>query len=142
MKYGLPLKKLNWQILKNGKRLINEYLIALFENILLDETENAKMEFQDYFSTISHFYPKFADLINVWKNSSEKSATKHLVNLILREETTLFARKKISGFHDKKENANELISWILSTEMLEYIQSKFFEYQNDEFSEKHLGLNK
>ena len=60
----------NWPA--NEQHVIHEYIIALWENILNDDSEKAAQEFQDYFSAISNTYPNFTDLLEVWSKSESK----------------------------------------------------------------------
>ena len=124
----------NWT--EKEQKVIHEFMIALWESIVNDISEKAEWEFKDYFSAIAHFYPNFSDLLNIWGESESKASIKHLSEFIVGEQTTLFDRKKISGFHDKKENAEEFITWILSDKMLNKIQQKYFEYETESFAEK------
>lgn len=111
-------------------------MIALWENIINDNSYKAELEFKDYFSAIAHFYPKFTDLLNIWTKSESKAGIKHLAEFLVSEHTTIFDRKKISGFYDQKENTEELISWVLSDKILNKVQQKFFEFETESFAEK------
>ena len=124
----------NWT--ENEQKVIHEFMISLWEFIVNNDSEKAEWEFKDYFSSVAHFYPKFSDLLDIWTESKSKAGIKHLAEFIVSEQTTLFDRKKISGFHDKKENSDELINWILSDEILNKVQQKYFEYETDKISEK------
>ena len=124
----------NWT--EEEQNVIHNFMIFLWENIVNDNSEKAEWEFKDYFSAIAHFYPNFTDLLNIWTESESKAGTKHLANLIVDEQTTLFDRKKISGFYDKTENVEELIKWILSDKILDKIQRKYFEFETEDFAEK------
>lgn len=121
---------------ENEQAVIQEFMIALWESILNDNSEKAKWEFKDYFSAIAHFYPNFTDLLYVWDKSESKASIKHLSDFIVDEQTALFDRKKISGFLDQKENAEEFIFWILSDKMLNKVQQKYFEFETESFAEK------
>lgn len=124
----------NW--IENEQKVIQEFMIALWESIVNDNSEKAEWEFKDYFSAIAHFYPNFTDLLDIWTKSESKAGVKHLVSFVVDEQTTLFSRKKISGFHDQKENTEEFINWLLSDKLLNKIQQKYFEYETDKISEK------
>jgi hypothetical protein len=124
----------NW--MEEEQKVIHEFMILLWESIVNDNSQKAEFEFKDYFSAIAHFYPNFTDLLNVWTQSESKAGIKHLAEFIVDEQTTLFDRKKISGFHDQKENAEEFISWILSDKMLNKVQQKYFEFETESFAEK------
>ena len=118
------------------QKVVNEFMIALWENIVNDNSEKAEWEFKDYFSAIAHFYSNFTDLLEIWRQSESKAGIKHLAIFIIDEQTTLFDRKKISGFHDQEENAEELINWILSDKTLNKFEQKYFEFERESFAEK------
>ena len=124
----------NW--VEKEKKVIHEFMIALWESIVNDNSEKAEWEFKDYFSAIAHFYPNFTALLNIWSQSESKASIKHLAEFLVDEQTTIFDRKKISGFIDKTENAEEFISWILSDKILNKIQKKYFEFETESFAEK------
>ncbi|WP_107037430.1 hypothetical protein [Brumimicrobium mesophilum] len=124
----------NWT--EEEQNIIHEFMIALWESIVNDNSEKAEWEFRDYFSAIAHFYPNFTDLLNIWTESESKAGIKHLVEFLVNEQTAIFDRKKISGFLDQKANAEEFIDWILSDKMLNKIQQKYFEFETESFAEK------
>ncbi|WP_298319640.1 hypothetical protein [uncultured Aquimarina sp.] len=121
---------------ENEQKVIHEFMIALWENIVNDDSEKAECEFKDYFSAIANFYPNFDELIAIWSESESKGAIKHFSNFIINEQTAIFDRKKISGFYDKTENVQEFISWALSDKTLNKIQRKYFQFENESFAEK------
>jgi hypothetical protein len=122
--------------IEEEQKVVHEFMIALWESIVNDDSRKAEFEFKDYFSAIAHFYPNFTDLLDIWTQSESKAGIKHLADFIVDEKTTLFDRKKISGFHDQEENAVELINWILSDKILNKIQQKYFEFETESFAEK------
>lgn len=124
----------NWTEIEQKE--VHEYMIALWESIINDNSEKAEREFKDYFSTLAHFYPDFTQMLNVWNESESKASIKHLSEFLVNEQTTIFDRRKIVGFNDKIENTEEFISWVLSDEMLLKVQKKYFEYETESFAEK------
>ncbi len=126
-----------WQDwIEEEQNAIYEFMIVLWESVVNDNSEKAEWIFKDYFSAIAHFYPNFTELLNIWTDSSTKAGIKHLSEFIVDEQTTLFDRKKISGFYDQKENTEEFINWILSDKMVNNIQHKYFEFEKESFAEK------
>lgn len=115
---------------------IDEYLIALWEYILNDNSEIAEREFKDYFSSIARIHSNFSELLNTWAESESKAGMKHLVNFIVDEQNTLFKRRRISGFYDKKENAEEFIKWILSDLVLNKMEKMFPQFGTEKITEK------
>ncbi|MDO5981745.1 hypothetical protein [Flavivirga spongiicola] len=124
----------NWPQIEQD--VIYEFMIALWESIINEESEISEWDFRDYFSTIAHFYPNFSDLLNIWSESESNASIKHLSELLVEEQTAIFDRRKISGFNDKTENAKEFISWILSDKILNKVQQKYFEFEKESFAEK------
>ncbi len=55
----------NWK--EEEQKLVQEYMIVLWESMLYDESEKAASEFQNYFAVIAHFYPIFNDLLILWR---------------------------------------------------------------------------
>ena len=123
----------NWT--ENEQYVVQEFMLALWESILNDNSEKAEWEFKDYFSSIAHFYPNFTKLLDIWTESDSKAGIKHLAEFIVSEQTTLFDRKKISGFYDQKENAEEFINWVLSDKIQNKVEQKYFEFENESFAE-------
>ena len=124
----------NW--IEEEQNVIHDFMIVLWESIVNDDSNKAECEFKNYFSAIAHFYPNFIELLNIWAKSESKAGIKHLVGYIVDEQTTLFDRKRINGFHDQKENAEEFINWVLSDTILDKIQQKYFEFETEIFAEK------
>lgn len=123
----------NWE--EGEQKVIHEYMLSLWEYMVNDNSEKVEWEFKDYFSSIAHFYPNFFDLLNTWAKSESKAGIKHLSAYIIGEQNTIFEKKKISGFYNQEENIEEFISWLLSDEILNKLQRKFFEFATENFAE-------
>jgi hypothetical protein len=81
----------NWP--ENEQKAIYEFMIALWEGIINDNSKKAEWVFKDYFSSIAHFYPNFIDLLDIWSESESEGAIKHLSNFLVDEQTKIFDRK-------------------------------------------------
>jgi len=124
----------NWE--QNERKVVEEFMFALWENLINDKSDKAEWEFQDYFSSLAHYYPNFKKLLITWEKSRSKTSIKHLSNFIVNEHVELFYNQKIRGFRDKTENVNTLIEWLLTEELVNLLQEKYFEYENEVFAEK------
>lgn len=124
----------NW--LEDEQRAIQEFMIALWENILNDNSEKAEYEFQDYFSSLANFYPNFSELLDIWTGVKSKSGIKHFSEMLINEQVMIFDKKKISGFYDKTENIEEFISWVLSDKMLNKVEEDYFKFETESFAPK------
>lgn len=123
----------NWP--ENEQKVIHEFMIALWENILNDDSEKARWEFQDYFSALAQFYPNFSELLDIWAKSESKAAIKHLSTFLIEEQTSIFDKKKLSNFQDKPEIVDKFIAWAFSDQLLEHVQRTFFKFENESFAE-------
>jgi hypothetical protein len=118
------------------QELIREYQLALWNNLLQDESSKAEGFFMSYFSALAHYYPRFTELITSWQNTRTKASALHLANLIYYERHCLFDKGIISGFHNQQENVAELTAWLLSAEMRNWLSAAFFEFEQEEFAER------
>jgi hypothetical protein len=114
---------------------IKTYMLCLWDNLLSDESEKAEWEFDNYFSTLAHFYPGFEDLLAAWNKNTSKAATKHLGKYVYDQKYILFNKKYISGLHNKNENIKAFQSWLLSDQVIGRLEQGYFLYANEEFAE-------
>lgn len=153
----------NWS--SEEQTLINEYLIALWESIVNDNSSKAESEFIGYFSTIIDYYPNFIDLIDIWESSESKASIKHLADFIIHEAHLLFKGRGFFGYgeetfselpegigqlgkidqpddsyyQNKKDVTNKIDTfkkWLLSDNTLNKLQRKYFEFESEEFAER------
>jgi hypothetical protein len=115
---------------------IHNYMLALWDSLLKTNTKQAEWSFKDYFSTFANFYPTFADLIDIWDDNTQITATKHLANYILDERHQIFDKGFIDGFHKKYDNIKEFKTWLLSDSTRKRLEQAFFRYEKENFAEK------
>src|SRR5688572_3646991 len=114
---------------------VKMYMLCLWDSLLSDESEKAESEFDNYFSTLAHFYPVFEDLVAVWNKNTSKAATKHLGQYVYQQKYTLFGKKYIAGLYKKNENIIPFQSWLLSDQVINRLEQAYFLYANEEFAE-------
>ena len=135
----IAFEKLNYGHLNNWEdievKAIHNYMLALWDNLLQIDTEQAQWIFKDYFSSIANFYPRFTDLIKTWEDNSEIVATKHLANYIFEERHSIFDKGFIDGFHKKNDNIKELKEWLLSDKTRKRLEQAFYKYEKESFAE-------
>jgi hypothetical protein len=127
----------NWENWKENERegIVN-FMLALFENIISDNSELAESNFFDYFTAISYYYPNFLDILEIMEKDKSKSKYKHLTNLINDHGVSIFDRGNLNRFEKTNRNVEELKNWLLRNQFLEEIGSAFFKFENEEFSER------
>jgi hypothetical protein len=120
----------NWNTWPEKEQVaIHEYMLALWQNLLLDDSEKAEWVFMEYFSSIVNFYPRFADILDIWEKETGDTATKHLVNLIFDQRENIFDQKSIPGFYKKQDHAAELVDWLLSDKIIRRLEKSIFHCQ-------------
>ncbi|WP_153798439.1 hypothetical protein [Foetidibacter luteolus] len=115
---------------------INEFSLALWGNLLSDNSEKAEWEFDDYFATIAHFYPSFNDLTDLWMINNSFSAIKHLSNYIYDEAHTLFREKHIKVNEKSTKNILVFKNWLFSDSLIEKLTKAFYRFEKTELSER------
>ncbi|OQP57155.1 hypothetical protein A3860_11365 [Niastella vici] len=119
----------NWQTWDEiEQKAIHEYMFALWENLLQDNTEKAEDEFSGYFYIIALHYPDLNELLKIWLAETHIASTKHLANFIFDERANIF---------DKPANSlSELKDWLLSETIIKRLEAAFFQYEKESFSER------
>lgn len=118
------------------RSLINEYMCALWDNLLHSDYEKTEWYFMDYLSSIANFCLDFDELLNTWENNKVKNATVHLANFVYNQRENLFDKGIIEGFYDRTENVERLKSWLLSKETINRLENAYFEFETEEFGER------
>jgi hypothetical protein len=112
---------------------INEFSLAMWDNLLDDDSEKAEWEFDDYFVSLSHFYPNFNDLTELWKSNDSFSSIKHLANHVYDKANTLFM-KTHKGVNEK--NIEALKTWLISDNVIQKLTNAFYQYEKTALAEK------
>ena len=123
----------NWD--PQEQEAIYEYMIALFENLLNDESDAAGRNFEDYFTSIFSFYPDFQSLLKLWDTVDTKASFMHLSAFIIEQANSIFEKGKVSGFLDSDKNLTELKEWLLRKELKKKIEQAYFKYEQEEFAD-------
>ena len=124
----------NWNI--KEQEVIHEYMIALFENLLHDESENAKWNFPDYFIALGRFYPNFMLLLEMWDTTNTKASIIHLTKFIINEVHPIFDKGNFDGFKILDEQMEELKNWLLRPKLKTEIEQAYFKFEKEEFAEE------
>ena len=126
----------NWKTWEETEQsAIHEYMRAMWENLLKDDSEKAEWEFMEYFSALAHFYPTFSHLLETWENDEEKTATKHLANLVFNEGVNMFDNGAINSFPRQSGRVPELKNWLLSDKIVRRLEAAFYRYEHEPFAE-------
>ncbi|WP_153798779.1 hypothetical protein [Foetidibacter luteolus] len=115
---------------------INEFSLALWDNLLSDNSEKAEWEFDDYFAALAHFYPSFNDLTDLWMINDSFSSIKHLSNYIYDEAHTLFQKNHIKRNEKSTRNVVVFKIWLLSNSLIEKLTKAFYQFEKTELAER------
>ncbi len=131
----------NWP--PHERSLIHEYMVALWENIINDNSQSVENEFKEYMSFLFEHYPNVSHLLKIWETAESKASIKHLANYIVEYSQLLFRDKGIFGNGkaytkppEELDKLNKLKIWLLSDKVLEKLQRKYFKYETEDFAEK------
>ena len=124
----------NWHT--KEQEVIHEYMITLFENMLHDDSEDAKWNFSDYFIAISRFYPNFMLLLKIWRTTNTKASFMHLATFIINEAHSIFNKGNFDGFKILDEQVEALKTWLLAPESRTNIKQAYFKYEKEEFAQE------
>lgn len=118
------------------QQAINQFSLALWSNLLLDNGEKAEWEFDDYFAALAHFYPTFNDLTEIWLTNNSFSSIKHLTNYIYDKGYYLFLKNHVKGNERSSRNIVAFKSWLLSDKVIQKLTIAFYQFEKTELSEK------
>lgn len=131
------LEDANWKTWEAPEQdAINEFSLALWENLVQDTNEKAEWEFKDYFHALAYFYLDFSELLRVWESADNFAAVKHLTNYIFDERQNLFDKQFINGTEKNTKNIAELKAWLLSDKLLQKLEKAFYDHEKEEIAER------
>lgn len=123
-----------WDLVEQNA--VNEVSIAMWDDLLNNNSEKAEWEFKDYFPAFAHFYPDFNNLTELWFGNDTFSSIKHLVTYVYDEANHLFQKHYIRGNTKSTKNVIEFNNWLLSDSMIEKLTNAYYLYENTELAEK------
>ena len=115
---------------------INEFTIAMWDNLLYDNSEKAEWVFDDYFAALAYFHPNFNDLTALWISNDSFSSIKHLTNYIFDEAHNIFQKNHITGNVKSTRNIVAFKNWLLSDIMFQKLTNAFYQFEKTELAEK------
>lgn len=131
------LEDARWKDWESAEQIsINEFTIALWDNLLRDDSDRADLEFKDYFHAIAYFYPNFSEVLMVWETNDSFASIKHLVEYVFSENQNLFEKNFIPGREKNKKNIEEFKRWLTSDKIIQKVEGAFFDHGQEEIGEK------
>lgn len=123
-----------WNI--EEQNAINDFTIALWDNILNDNSERAEWEFKECFNTIANFYPDFSQVLNIWETKENFTSIKHLTNYIFEERHNIFDNNFIDNRKKNSKNIEQFKTWLTSEKILKKIEQAFYDNEGNEIAER------
>lgn len=123
-----------WDI--EEQNAINDFTIALWDNILNDNSERAEWEFKECFNTIANFYPDFSQVLNIWETKENFTSIKHLTNYIFEERHNIFDNNFIDNRKKNSKNIEQFKTWLTSEKILKKIEQAFYDNEGNEIAER------
>lgn len=134
----LVMDKLNygkWETWpKSEISVLNNYFLSFWKKIVNDNSSKVDAFIGDYFAAISNVYKDFNLLLQIWRDIDSENSIRNLTNYIFEESVSILSKKELPGFYTSTERGEQLYEWLTSKELLDYLESRFFKYQQSEFS--------
>jgi hypothetical protein len=131
------LEDANWRAWEpNEQAALKECTLAIWENLLQDDSEKAEWEFKEYFHAIAYYYPDFSEIISIWETNSSSASTKHLVQYIFDEKQYVFDKNCINSREKNTKNIAEFRRWLLSDTVKDKIEKALSIPGTDKLTEK------
>jgi len=116
--------------LQSEQQALEEYLLALWINLLRDNSETAEAEFDMYLAAILTAYPGIEVLLEHCDLEQGGPAVKHLANHIYKEQRFIFDRDFKKGYVHAPAFAN----WLLRENTIRRLETAFYQYEKEEFA--------
>ena len=100
------------------KRVIERYMLLLWKHVLNHRSAALDFEFVDYVAALARFYPNFPELLTIWLNTTNSSATLRLADYVRDHHSDLFGHYGIPGLYRQQGNSKEIRRWLLSPAIL------------------------
>lgn len=117
------------------KKAIQEFMIALWNDLLKQLSKEAERIFAEYFSSLACYYPYIDELLKLWDGDTGLASTKHLANFIFDENEALFVKGTFGALQIDSEKMIKLRHWLLSYSTINRLEAAFFKYELEPFSE-------
>ncbi len=129
------LKYANWKNWESNERTaINEFNLALWENLFSDEGSQSVYMIQEVFTSLLSIHEDIQQLLDIWmKNDSFKSISNLTDYFFIHDNISLLSRDN-SGIDSQVIDI--LKQWISSDEMLTKLSNAFFLFDNPEIQQQ------
>lgn len=117
------------------KKAIQEFMIALWNDLLKQSSKEAERIFAEYFSSLACYYPDIDELLKLWDSDIGLASTKHLANFIFDENEALFVKGIFGTLQIDSEKMIKLRHWLLSDRTINRLEAAFYKYELEPFSE-------
>ena len=121
---------------------VKNFSLALWENILFDNSKKAEKEFTAYFNALAHFYPNFNELTEIWQVNNSFGSIKMLTNYIYEENYYLFSKGYIRGNEKSTRNIQLFRNWLLSERLIQKLINAYYQFEMTALAERILWILK
>ncbi|TGE08156.1 hypothetical protein [Hymenobacter fodinae] len=129
LKYGC------WQTWPTSEQnAVQDYLLALWNELLTSESEIADVAFIDYFPAIMNVYPNVKSLLSIWSKFNSPKSIKRLIDFVLRRSEMILGSKQVSVFDNSAEPGVLFFCWLTSKRTIGTLTTIFFQNPEAEYS--------
>lgn len=121
-----------WPMLE--KNAVDNYLLALWNELLNTDLEIADAAFFDYFPAIMNAYPNVELLLSIWSEFKTPVSIKRLIDFVDRNADMVVGSKRLSVFDRDAEPGMLLFCWLTSKTTIETLTTIFFQNPEAEYA--------
>ncbi|SDX96823.1 hypothetical protein [Hymenobacter psychrophilus] len=108
------------------QKAIRHYLLTLWREVLISESEMANISLGDYLAAIANVYPDSGQLIQLWHQIKSSHKIPRLVDFVYKNPQELLGKKRLSIFDKAHEQSAHFFSWLTSAALMAELTADFF----------------
>jgi hypothetical protein len=113
---------------------VNDYLLALWIEILSTDSEIVDAAFPDYLPAIMNVYPKIELLLSIWGEFNTTESIKRLIDFVDHNTDRVLAGKQLSGFDKDVESGALFFNWLTNKKTVDKLTAVFFQNSESKYA--------
>lgn len=134
---GVLYKKIeygHWESWKEEERnAITAFNLALWNDLLTNDSSEAEMQFESYFEAIADLHPNLNELLSIWSENNSYGSIMHLAYYIHDIFNRLFMKTSVGL---KEDHINEFKTWLISGPVIGKLTDGFFSHERTGAAER------